>query len=302
MILHFSQDDSHHGPIAVVETPGVPSVTVGSPSDPSPCGELRLALMFSPSPSEGKRGDTRGTLHVAVKNARNLPNMDTKGFTDGFVKLYLLPDKSSKGKKKTSVIKDNLNPEWEEKFAYEKVSFEDLQTSRVLEVTVWDYDKGSSNDFVGGLRLGPSPDHATRHKEWIDSNRDEADHWEEMLTRRGEWVERWHSLRASMDPRTIDISDISALAVTRKEEKEEVPSQGTPADSGADWGAGSEGISLLASADVVKSELSQDFRKVTVKAAQQHQERPQEQQHEQQQTSEPQEPVVKVNVNNLSMT
>ena len=234
--------------------------------------------MFSPSLSDTKRGNIKGTLHIAVKSARHLPNMDTKGLTDGFVKLYLLPDKSSKGKKKTTVIKNNLNPEWEESFAYEKVSLEDLRVARVLEVTVWDYDKGSSNDFVGGLRLGPAPNRVENHKEWIDSNSDEASHWEEMLSRHDEWVERWHSLRASMDPRNIDLSDISALALARDEGKEEKGLPEGSASGGAEQSAEREGISLFASADVVKSELNQDFRKVSMNVSQQ-----------QQQASKPQE-------------
>ena len=176
--------------------------------DPSHCGELRVGLKFSPT--ETKDGNTKGTLHVAIKNAMSLSNLDEKGLTDGFVKLYLLPDKSSKGKRKTGVIKDSLNPTWEQNFTYEKVTLEDLSTKRVLEITVWDHDK-TSNDFVGGLRIGPVPNQVKQHKEWIDSNKDEASHWEQMLAHPGEWVERWHTLRSSMDPRDVDLSSISSL-------------------------------------------------------------------------------------------
>ncbi len=255
-------NDSYHVTAAAAKkAPSEPNATS------SHRGELRLGLMFSPSPS--KQGHTKGTLHIAVKNARNLPNMDTKGLTDGFVKLYLLPDKSAKGKKKTAVIKDNLSPEWNEEFAYERVLLEDLRAARVLEVTVWDYDRGSSNDFVGGLRLGSAPNRTENHKEWMDSNADEASHWEEMLTRHDEWVECWHSLRASMDPRTIDLSDIPALALERDENREE---KHPPQQSGGgvkERSGESEGISLSVSADVVNSEWDQEFRKVTVNVQQQ---------------------------------
>ena len=164
-------------------------------------GQLNIAIMFSTT--ESKKGKTKGVLNILIKQAKDLPNMDAKGLTDGFVKCYLLPDKSSSGKRKTSVIKNNLNPVWEEKFTYEKVTLEELSRERVLEVTLWDFNKGSSNDFIGGLRLGPAPGRATKHKEWMDSIGDEVSHWEAVLARPGEWVEQWHTLRTTMDSRSI---------------------------------------------------------------------------------------------------
>ena len=122
------------------------------------------------------------------------------------IRSYLLPDRSTKGKRKTHVIKNSLNPVWEERFGYEKVSLEELSRERVLEVTLWDLNKGASNEFIGGLRLGPAPGRAPKHKEWMDCIGDEVSHWEAMLSRPGEWVEQWHILRPSMDPRDIDLA------------------------------------------------------------------------------------------------
>ena len=34
------------------------------------------------------------------------------------------------------------------------VSLEQLVKERVLEVTIWDFNQRSSNDFLGGVRLG----------------------------------------------------------------------------------------------------------------------------------------------------
>ena len=170
-------------------------------------GELRLGLMYSP-PDKGSgssRPAKRGTLTVAIKQARELPAMDKTGLTNGFVKCYLLPDRSTKGKRKTHVIKNSLNPVWEERFGYEKVNLEELSRERVLEVTLWDLNKGASNEFIGGLRLGPAPGRAPKHKEWMDCIGDEVSHWEAMLSRPGEWVEQWHTLRPSMDPRSVSI-------------------------------------------------------------------------------------------------
>ena len=161
-------------------------------------GRLRVGLMFCPG--ETQRSRSRGLLHILIQQAEELPIMDTHGLTDGTVKCYLLPNRSSHSKKKTAVIKNNLDPIWEEQFTYD-VTLEELSSERVLEVTVWDYDRRGSNGFIGGLRLGPAPSTDTaKHKEWMDSIEDEVSHWEAMLASPGERVEEWHVLRPSMDP------------------------------------------------------------------------------------------------------
>ena len=142
------------------------------------------------------RKDTKvvGVLHVSIKEAEDLPKMDPLGLTDATVKLYLLPNRGSSSKKKTHIVNNSLCPVWNEDFEYRYLNLKELKTERVLEVTVWDFDRRGSNDFIGGLRLGPS----SKHKEWMDANDEEVGHWEEVLAHPGEWVERWHTLRSSM--------------------------------------------------------------------------------------------------------
>ena len=164
--------------------------------------------MFAPSGST-KDGKIKGNVCIAVKKARNLPKMDIGSLTDGYVQCYLLPDRSWSGKRKTKVIDNSLDPVWDEQLTYEKVVIDELSKERVLEVTVWDYDFISFNDFIGGLRLGPDPNGIANRKEWMDSVGDEVSHWEAMLAHPGEWVERWHTLRPSMDPRRSDFSNQS---------------------------------------------------------------------------------------------
>ena len=132
--------------------------------------------------------------------------MDIGSLTDGYVQCHLLPDRSWSGKRKTKVIDNSLDPVWDEQFTYEKLVIDDLSKERVLEVTVWDYDFISFNDFIGGLRLGPDPGSIANRKEWMDSVGDEVSHWEAMLAHPGEWVEQWHTLRPSMDPRGSDFT------------------------------------------------------------------------------------------------
>ena len=165
-------------------------------------GQIDLFLKFVPKESKG--GVTRGTLSVIVKRACNLSFGEESGKSHPFVECCLLPDNSTR--RKTTVIKDMSSPSWKETFLFEKVTLEEIVTERVLEMTVWNFNEGGSNDFIGGLRLGPTPSEASRNKEWMDSIGEEAAHWEAMLARPGEWAEQWHTLRSSMDPRSIDFS------------------------------------------------------------------------------------------------
>ena len=164
-------------------------------------GDLRIGLKYMPS-------DTYrdvGTLTIDVKQAKDLPAVDNYG-TNSVVKLYLLPNRKSSGKRKTEVVKQDLNPVWEEKFTFEEINTVELSRERVLEVSVWNQDETSGDHtFIGGLRLGPAPGSAAKHKDWMDSIGDEVTHWEDMLAHPREWVEQWHTLRTTMNPRPMDV-------------------------------------------------------------------------------------------------
>ena len=162
-----------------------------------------IAMMFEEVTN--KKGKSKGTLHVSIKQAKDLHNRNSSATTDSFVKCYLLPDKSTSGKRKTKVIRGNRNPAWEESFTYEKLQLSELSSERALEVAVWDFNKGTSSEFIGGLRLGPAPSHGKR-KEWMDSIGEEVGHWESVMAHPGEWQEVWHTLRTTMDYRSVSLS------------------------------------------------------------------------------------------------
>lgn len=107
---------------------------------------------------------------------------------------YLLPDTSKKTKHKTPVVKKNLNPVWNHAFSFDNQTIDQLR-NRVLELTVWDYDRGSSNDFLGGLRLGLG----AKTEPWDDSEGLEVEAWQLMLERPNSWHEHTLNLRSSMD-------------------------------------------------------------------------------------------------------
>lgn len=76
-----------------------------------------------------------GILKVKIVHARKLLNKDIWGASDPYVQLSLSGEKLPF--QKTSVIMNNLNPEWNEDF---KLTVNDPQ-SQVLQLHVFDCDK-----------------------------------------------------------------------------------------------------------------------------------------------------------------
>ncbi|XP_063750825.1 double C2-like domain-containing protein beta [Eleginops maclovinus] len=127
-----------------------------------------------------KYNTQKSCLVVGIIRCAHLAAMDANGFSDPYVKTYLKPDENKKSKHKTAVKKKTLNPEFNEEFCYD-IKYADL-TKKTLEVTVWDYDIGKSNDFIGGVSLG------------INANGERLKHWFDCLKNKDKKIERWHTL------------------------------------------------------------------------------------------------------------
>ncbi|KAM9781920.1 double C2-like domain-containing protein beta isoform 1-T1 [Syngnathus typhle] len=127
-----------------------------------------------------KYNTLKSCLVVGIIRCAHLAAMDANGFSDPYVKTYLKPDENKKSKHKTAVKKKTLNPEFNEEFCYD-IKYADL-TKKTLEVTVWDYDIGKSNDFIGGVSLG------------INANGERLRHWFDCLKNKDKKIERWHTL------------------------------------------------------------------------------------------------------------
>nr|4LDC_A Chain A, Double C2-like domain-containing protein beta [Rattus norvegicus] len=138
-------------------------------------GEERGRILISLKYSSQKQG-----LLVGIVRCAHLAAMDANGYSDPYVKTYLKPDVDKKSKHKTAVKKKTLNPEFNEEFCYE-IKHGDL-AKKTLEVTVWDYDIGKSNDFIGGVVLG------------INAKGERLKHWFDCLKNKDKRIERWHTL------------------------------------------------------------------------------------------------------------
>ncbi|XP_066513088.1 LOW QUALITY PROTEIN: rabphilin-3A-like [Hoplias malabaricus] len=131
----------------------------------------RISLMYNSQLSR---------LIVGVIRCVHLAAMDANGYSDPFVKLVLKPDMGKKAKNKTQIKIKTLNPEFNEEFSYE-IKHAEL-AKKTLDISVWDYDIGKCNDYIGGCQLG------------ISAKGERLKHWYECLKNKDKKIERWHTL------------------------------------------------------------------------------------------------------------
>lgn len=93
-----------------------------------------------------------GSLDISIKQCKDLAPVDLKrNRSDPYVKVYLLPDRSKAGKRKTKVKKHTLNPIFEEilKFVMPLNEVE----RRTMWISVWHSDMFGRNDFLGEVMM-----------------------------------------------------------------------------------------------------------------------------------------------------
>ncbi|GFS65198.1 regulating synaptic membrane exocytosis protein 1, partial [Nephila pilipes] len=91
-----------------------------------------------------------------------------------YIKMFLLPDRSEKSKRRTKTIANTCEPKWNQTFVYSPLRRSDLQT-RTLEITCWDYDRFENNTFVGEVLIDLSSARMNNENEWYRmSSREES--------------------------------------------------------------------------------------------------------------------------------
>ncbi|CAH8631901.1 unnamed protein product [Schistosoma guineensis] len=158
-------------------------------------GEIILAIKLVP----GETGSNRGEIHVWIKSARGL-SASTDGMAlkkdnvDPYVKIYMLPGKEKHSKQKTKVVRKNNNPEWNQAIIYRDIILNSLNEIGI-EISVWDYDRFSSNDFLGGCRINCG----SHNQPWLDAMNAEKSAWLAMCERPNIWIEATIQLRSSLN-------------------------------------------------------------------------------------------------------
>ncbi|RVE51833.1 hypothetical protein evm_003453 [Chilo suppressalis] len=159
-------------------------------------GDLIVGLKFELHETGAMRG--KGTLHVLVKEAKNLVATKPTGLADVFCKSYLLPERGRLAKQKTSVSRRTLNPRWEHTFTYRGLKMQEL-SERALELSLWDRDRLASNDFMGAVRLSlGTGSYMGANVNWMDSIGKEVTLWQTMMQRPNFWVEGSVPLRPQL--------------------------------------------------------------------------------------------------------
>ncbi|XP_077093063.1 regulating synaptic membrane exocytosis protein 1-like isoform X3 [Siphateles boraxobius] len=130
-----------------------PSISVLSPSSPS---GLRDAPQLLPGQLSVKMWyDKVGhQLIVNVLQATDLaPRSDARP-RNPYVKMYFLPDRSDKSKRRTKTVKKSLEPKWNQTFVYSHVHRRDFR-EHMLEITVWDQPRiqEEESDFLGEILI-----------------------------------------------------------------------------------------------------------------------------------------------------
>ncbi|CAI5661221.1 unnamed protein product [Oreochromis niloticus] len=184
-----------------------PSISVTSPMSPSVLsGQVSVKLWYD------KVGHQ---LIVTVLGAKELPARDDGRPRNPYVKIYFLPDRSDKSKRRTKTVKKSLEPRWNQTFMYSPVHRREFR-ERMLELTVWDQARvrEEESQFLGEILI-----------EMESALLDDQPHWYKLqlhdisslplpkaspyLQRRGLQAEHTHSSRRLQRSQRISDSEFS---------------------------------------------------------------------------------------------
>uniref|UniRef100_A0A8C5GAK9 Regulating synaptic membrane exocytosis protein 1-like n=1 Tax=Gouania willdenowi TaxID=441366 RepID=A0A8C5GAK9_GOUWI len=130
-----------------------PSLNVLSPSSP---GMLQDAPQLMPGQLSVKLWyDKVGhQLIVNVLQASELPVRADGRPRSPYVKMYFLPDRSDKSKRRTKAMKKTCEPKWNQTFVYSHVHRRDFR-NHMLELTLWDQPRSPEEDstFMGEILI-----------------------------------------------------------------------------------------------------------------------------------------------------
>ncbi|KAM8841901.1 regulating synaptic membrane exocytosis protein 1 isoform 8-T8 [Synchiropus picturatus] len=130
-----------------------PSISVMSPTSPGTIRELPLVLpgQLSVKLWYDKVGHQ---LIVNVLQAIDLPTRPDGRPRNPYVKMYFLPDRSDKSKRRTKTVKKSAEPKWNQTFIYSHVHRRDFR-EHMLEITVWDQPRvqEEESEFMGEILI-----------------------------------------------------------------------------------------------------------------------------------------------------
>ncbi|XP_069106024.1 regulating synaptic membrane exocytosis protein 2-like isoform X3 [Argopecten irradians] len=210
-----------------------PSVMVTSPSSsveprsrassPPISGKIQVKIWYN---SKGHE------LIITVISALDLPLTDQGKFRNPYCKLYLLPDRRclgnfaerhrevafepcDKSKRRTKTLSNTNDPTWNQTFMFYPVQESDFR-SRVLEITVWDYDRIGASEFLGEVLIDIHSSNLNDDPLWYQlGHHDETSIPLPQSSPRSKYSQDPHDLRKALSPpvslRGLSDSDMSEL-------------------------------------------------------------------------------------------
>ncbi|XP_052603658.1 regulating synaptic membrane exocytosis protein 2 isoform X48 [Peromyscus californicus insignis] len=93
-------------------------------------------------------------LIVTILGAKDLPSREDGRPRNPYVKIYFLPDRSDKNKRRTKTVKKTLEPKWSQTFIYSPVHRREFR-ERMLEITLWDQARvrEEESEFLGEILI-----------------------------------------------------------------------------------------------------------------------------------------------------
>ncbi|XP_066143466.1 regulating synaptic membrane exocytosis protein 2 isoform X3 [Euwallacea fornicatus] len=153
--VSWPDSELYERPHVLVTSPGSPDRHEGQPPSQAPSsvgGRIQIRLGFDATTLQ---------LLVTIVCATGLRPRAEQQPRNPYCKLFLLPDRSEKSKRRTRTL-GTTEPMWNQTFVYSGLRRADLRT-RALEITVWDYVRYGANDFLGEtiVELWPMDEQAT---------------------------------------------------------------------------------------------------------------------------------------------
>ncbi|XP_057195827.1 regulating synaptic membrane exocytosis protein 2 isoform X18 [Triplophysa rosa] len=93
-------------------------------------------------------------LIVTILGAKDLSSREDGRPRNPYVKIYFLPDRSDKSKRRTKTVKKSLEPKWNQTFMYSPVHRREFR-ERMLEITLWDQARvrEEESEFLGEILI-----------------------------------------------------------------------------------------------------------------------------------------------------
>ncbi|XP_015173071.1 PREDICTED: regulating synaptic membrane exocytosis protein 2 isoform X1 [Polistes dominula] len=183
-ILWELYDARREKPSVLVTSPGSPDLNAqgrvrhgrrATTGNVNVGGDLQVKLLFDPVTLQ---------LFVTVVSASALSPRPDGQPRNPYAKIFLLPDRSEKSKRRTKTLANTNDPKWNQTFAYNGIRRSELR-KRALEITVWDYGRYDANDFLGEvvieLATAPLDDEIEWHQLTIHTEHRQYQEAEDMV-------------------------------------------------------------------------------------------------------------------------